>query len=208
MNRVHVCVFKRVMDLIIASVTLPIFLFLLIIIAPIIYLEDKGPIFYIAPRVGKNGKLFNMYKFRTMIVNAPDLRNEDGSTYNAEDDVRLTKIGSFLRKTSIDELPQIYNVLKNEMSIIGPRPDLPEHRNHYKGEMKRKLDVLPGITGYNQAYYRNSIHWEERLKNDVYYVEHISLILDIKIFFKTIENILSRRGLYVTSKSNNEKASK
>jgi len=107
--------FKRVFDLLLALIALPFWLILLIIIAPLIYFDDKGPIFYNAPRLGKNGVIFKMYKFRTMKVNSPDLRNEDGSTYNSENDPRLTRIGRLLRKTSLDETPQIINVLKGDM---------------------------------------------------------------------------------------------
>ena len=149
--------FKRILDLALAIIALPIWFIILIVIGPLIYFEDKGPIFYNAPRLGKNGKIFKMYKFRSMKVNAPDIRNEDGSTFNSEDDPRLTKVGRILRKTSIDEIPQVLNVLKGDMSFIGPRPDLPEHKNYYEGNEIRKLEVKPWITGYNQAYYRNAI---------------------------------------------------
>ncbi|MFA9375903.1 MAG: sugar transferase [Lachnotalea sp.] len=196
---------KRTFDVIIAVIGLPIFLLILLIIAPMIYLENRGPIFYNADRLGKKGKIYKMYKFRSMKVNAPDLRNEDGSTFNSEDDQRLTKIGKFIRKTSIDETPQIINILKNDMSIIGPRPDLPEHIDYYEGEEKRKLDVQPGITGYNQAYYRNSVEWKDRLKHDVFYVDNLSFGLDVKIFLKTIESIVFKRGIYVDSQSINTK---
>jgi undecaprenyl phosphate N,N'-diacetylbacillosamine 1-phosphate transferase len=192
---------KRVFDLALALIALPFWLIIVIVIGPIIYFEDKGPIFYNALRLGKDSKIFKMYKFRSMKVNAVDLRNEDGSTFNSEDDSRLTKIGKFIRKTSIDETPQLLNIFKGDMSIIGPRPDLPEHISYYEGDEKRKLDVLPGITGYNQAYYRNSAEWKDRLKNDVYYVDHLSLWLDIKVFFKTIESIIFKKGIYVSSKS-------
>ena len=110
--------FKRVVDLAIALIALPFWLVVLIIIGPLIYLEDRGPMFYNAPRLGKDGKVFTMYKFRSMKANAPDIRNEDGSTFNSEDDPRLTRIGRFIRKTSLDETPQILNVIKGDMSII------------------------------------------------------------------------------------------
>ena len=155
---------KRFLDIIFSIVIMPFFLIVLLIIGPIIFLEDKGKIFYNAARLGKNGKVFKMYKFRSMKEKSKDIRNEDGSTYNGEDDPRVTKIGKILRKTSIDELPQIINVLKGDMSFIGPRPDLPEHMKMYKRKQKRKLEVRPGITGYNQAYYRNSVDWKTRIK--------------------------------------------
>lgn len=196
---------KRILDIIIALMALPLFLLILLVIGPIIYLEDRGPIFYNACRLGKNGNVYKMYKFRSMKVKAPDLRNKDGSTFNADDDPRLTRVGKFIRKTSIDETFQILNILKNDMSVIGPRPDLPEHINYYESEEKRKLDVLPGITGYNQAFFRNSVEWKERLKNDVYYVNNISFWLDVKIFFKTIESVVFKREIYVKPKAVNKK---
>jgi len=194
--------FKRFVDLILALLALPFWLIILIIIGPIIYFEDKGSIFYNAPRLGKNGKVFKMYKFRSMKMNAPDIRNKDGSTFNAEDDPRLTKIGRFIRKTSLDETPQLLNIIKGDMSIIGPRPDLPEHRELYEGNEVRKLEIRPGITGYNQAYFRNTIPWKERIQNDIYYIDHLTLWLDIKIFFKTIISVLKREDVFITESIN------
>jgi lipopolysaccharide/colanic/teichoic acid biosynthesis glycosyltransferase len=193
---------KRFLDLIFAIFLLPIVLPVIAICAAAIKLEDRGPIFYLGERLGKDKRVFKMYKLRSMKVNAPDIRNDDGSTFNSNNDPRLTKVGGFVRRTSLDEVPQIINILIGDMSFIGPRPDLPEHLNYYENEEVRKLEVLPGISGYNQAYYRNSIEWKDRLKHDVYYVDHISLGLDIKILFKTIEGILFKRGIYVTSQSN------
>lgn len=188
---------KRCLDIILSIVLIPFFLLLLLIIGPIIYIEDKGHIFYNAERIGKNGKKFKMYKFRTMKESSEDIRNEDGSTYNGEDDPRVTKIGKTLRKTSIDEIPQIFNVLKGNMSFIGPRPDLPEHMKMYTEKEKRKLEIRPGITGYNQAYYRNSIEWKERIKNDIYYIDNLTFLFDLKIFFKTIMTVLKKDGVYI-----------
>ena len=165
---------KRIIDIALSLLTLPLIILLIIIIGGLIFFEDRGNIFYNAPRLGKNGKIFKMYKFRSMTENAQDLRNEDGSTFNAEDDPRLTKIGKIIRKTSIDELPQLLNVLKGDMSLIGPRPDLPEHMQLYEGNEARKLEIKPGITGYSQAYFRNSIPWKERIQNDIYYINNWS----------------------------------
>lgn len=190
--------FKRFFDIIISLIALPFWLVIVIIIGPIIYFQDKGSIFYNAPRLGKNGKVFKMYKFRSMKINAPDLRNDDGSTFNSENDPRLTNIGKFIRKTSIDETPQILNILKGDMSIIGPRPDLPEHRELYEGNEERKLEVTPGVTGFNQAYYRNTVPWKERIQYDIYYIDHLSFWLDIKIFCKTIISVLSKKDIYIT----------
>ncbi|MGM0883308.1 MAG: sugar transferase [Bacillota bacterium] len=190
--------FKRTFDILIALIALPIWLIILIVIGPIIYCQDRGSIFYNAPRLGKGGKIFRMYKFRSMKMNAPDLRNEDGSTYNAENDSRLTKIGKFIRKTSLDETPQLLNIIKGDMSIIGPRPDLPEHYNLYLGNEVRKLEVRPGVTGYNQAYFRNTVSWKERIQNDIYYVDNLSCFFDIKIFFITIISVLKRESVYIS----------
>lgn len=187
---------KRIFDFVFALILVPVILPVIAICGVLIIIEDRGPIFYLGKRLGKDKKIFRMYKLRTMKVNAPDIRNEDGSTFNSDNDPRLTRVGRLLRKTSLDELPQIINVLIGDMSFIGPRPDLPEHINFYKYDDIRKLEVLPGISGYNQAYFRNSTEWKNRLKNDVYYVDNISLWLDIKIFFKTVEGIIFRKGIY------------
>jgi len=192
--------FKRFLDILLSLIALPFVILAVLFFAPMIYLTDKGPIFYNAPRLGKNGKVFKMYKLRSMRVNAPNLRNADGSSYNGEDDPRVTKVGRFMRKTSIDELPQFLNVLKGDMSLIGPRAHLTTNYRGYdlldeKG--KRRLDVRPGITGYNQAYYRNSASSEEKIMHDIYYVENISLWLDVKIVFKTVFSVLKRENIYV-----------
>ena len=205
MNKMYNNILKRVCDLVLAIIALPILFILLVIISPIIYFQDKGSIFYNSPRLGKDGRLFKMYKFRSMKMNTPDLRNEDGSTFNAEDDPRLTRVGKFLRRTSIDEIPQLLNIIKGDMSIIGPRPDLPEHLNMYEGNEKRKLEVRPGVTGYNQAYFRNNIPWKERIKNDIYYIDHLSWWFDIKIFTTTVISVLRCKDIYITKKSINQK---
>lgn len=201
MNKLYTNFFKRVLDIVLSLILLPFILIVCIIIAPIIFIEDKGPIFYNGKRLGKNGKVFKMYKFRSMIVDAPDVRNKDGSTFNSEKDPRLTKIGKFLRKTSIDELPQIVNVLKGDMSFVGPRPHI---ITNYKGyntltkEKQQRLKIRPGITGYSQAYYRNSITSDEKIKNDIYYVNNVSLLLDIKIIIKTFVSVINRDNIYVS----------
>lgn len=187
---------KRLLDIFFSILALPILLVIFIIVAPIIVLEDKGPVFYNAPRLGKNGKVFTMYKFRSMKVNAPDLRNEDGTTYNADDDPRVTKTGRWLRKTSIDELMQIINVLIGNMSFVGPRPDLPTAMSTMTDYEKKKLTVLPGITGYSQAYHRNLIEIHERYREDVFYAENVSFILDVKIIIITLKTVLLGKGVY------------
>lgn len=188
--------FKRLLDLVIALLVLPFWLLILVVIAPIIYIQDKGTPFYNAPRLGKDGKVFKMYKFRSMKLNAPDLRNEDGSTFNSEDDPRLTIIGKFIRKTSLDETPQLLNIIKGDMSIIGPRPDLPEAINIYNEDDMCKLTVRPGITGYSQAYFRNSVKQDEKLQQDAFYSENVSLLFDLKIFIKTIKTVMFKENVY------------
>lgn len=157
--------------------------------------EDKGPVFYMANRIGRFGKSFKMFKLRSMKVNAPDIRLADGSTYNGDDDPRVTKFGKFARKTSIDELPQIINILKGDMTFIGPRPDTPVGVAAYTEEEKIILTVRPGVTGYNQAVNRNSVLTKEKLKNDIYYVKHLSLWFDIKIVFMTIVTVLGHKNI-------------
>ena len=161
----------------------------------IIRAEDQGPVFYMADRTGRFGIPFRMYKLRSMKVNAPDIRLADGSTYNGEDDPRVTKFGKVARKTSIDELPQVINILKGDMSFVGPRPDTPMYLDKYTDEERIVLTVRPGITGYNQAINRNSVLTKEKLKNDIYYVKHLSLGFDIKIVFMTIAAVLRHKNI-------------
>ncbi len=187
---------KRLFDLLIALLVLPLWLVLLAVVGPILYLQDRGSVFYNAPRLGKNGKVFTMFKFRTMRMHAPDIRNEDGSTYNAADDPRVTPIGRLLRKTSLDETPQLLNILKGDMSVIGPRPDLPEHISSYSDFERRKLEIRPGVTGFSQAYFRNSVQWKERIRNDIYYIDHLTFRFDVKILIKTALSVLRCEGVY------------
>jgi lipopolysaccharide/colanic/teichoic acid biosynthesis glycosyltransferase len=190
-------VIKRLFDILLGIVALPFIALVLLVVALFIYREDKGPVFYNAPRVGRGGRSFIMYKLRSMRVNAPDLKMADGSTYNGPDDPRQTRIGAFLRRTSIDELPQVLNVLKGDMSFIGPRPDLADEVALYEGDEGRKLEMRPGISGYAQVYGRNALLWHDRLALDGYYVDHQSFMLDLRIFFKTFAVIFSQEGVYV-----------
>jgi lipopolysaccharide/colanic/teichoic acid biosynthesis glycosyltransferase len=190
-------VVKRLLDIVLGVIALPFVALALFIVAPLIYREDKGPIFYNAPRVGRGGRPFIMYKLRSMRVGAPDLKMEDGSTYNSPHDPRQTRIGALLRRTSLDELPQVLNVLKGDMSFIGPRPDLADEVARYQGDEGRKLDVRPGISGYAQVYGRNALLWRERLALDGYYVDHLSFVLDAQIFLKTFAVVFSQEGVYV-----------
>lgn len=189
---------KRVFDFLFALFALPFFCIIYIMLTPFYFFMDRGPMFYSGMRLGKNGKPFPMLKFRSMKVNAPDIRLKDGSTYNGDDDPRVTKLGGFLRKTSLDEIPQILNVLKGDMSWIGPRPDPTDWLDKYKDEERVFLNVRPGITGYNQAYYRNSADAQEKIDNDVYYAKNISFALDVKIILKTIKTVLFHENVNVT----------
>ena len=190
---------KRIIDILIVVCAIPVFIFIYLVFAFLIKWEDGGPIFFVAERVGKNKIIFKMYKFRSMIVNAQNVINLDGSTFNAKNDPRVTKIGKFLRETSIDETPQILNVLKGEMSIIGPRASLASALGTYKPDEIDKMKVLPGITGFTQAYFRNSLSNREKRLKDAWYANNVSFWLDLKIFFKTISTILKREGIYTNN---------
>lgn len=194
----YVHFFKRLIDFVVALCLLPLFCIIYIVLVPLYFFMDKGPMFYSGKRIGRYGRPFPMYKFRSMKVGAPDIRLKDGSTYNGDDDPRVTRLGRFIRKTSLDEVPQILNVLKGDMSLIGPRPDPLDWLDKYKEEEKVFLNVRPGITGYNQAYFRNSADAQEKIDNDVYYAENISFVLDAKIVLKTIKTVLFRENVNVS----------
>ena len=194
----YVHFFKRLIDILIGLCALPFVVLVVLVFGPIIYFTDKGPVFYNATRAGKDYKPFKMFKLRSMYVNSPDLKNPDGSTYNSDDDPRVTPIGRFLRKTSLDEFPQFLNVLIGDISFIGPRPKLycPEkYPNGLPEFMKKSFMVKPGVTGYAQAYYRNSITNEEKFKWDGYYAENVSFIMDVNIIFKTVSSVLLRKNI-------------
>lgn len=189
-------IIKRVFDLVFSTILLPIFFILTVFIGIAIKLEDRGPVFYNAERIGKDKKLFKMFKFRSMKSQAPDIRNEDGTTFNSENDPRVTKVGRFIRKTSIDEIPQLLNVFLGDMSFIGPRPSPLGDKSMYPAEFNDKFKVKPGITGYNQAMQRNEATMPERIKNDSYYVDNVSFALDIKILVATAMSVLSKKNIY------------
>lgn len=170
----------------------------LIIISPVflavscaIVIDDPGPVFFKQKRIGKDGKIFEIIKFRTMVQNAEKIG--DGLVVQTEDDPRITKVGRLLRKTSLDELPQLLNIIKGEMSLIGPRPPVTYHPYNgyekYPEKAKLRFKMRPGITGLAQVEKRNSATWDERIEIDVKYVENFSLLLDIKIFFKTFSSM-------------------
>ena len=188
---------KRACDIAVGLVALPIVGAVTAVCGVAIKAEDGGPVFYNAPRVGRYGEEFTMFKLRSMKVNAPDLVMEDGSTYNGADDPRMTKVGAFMRRTSLDEMPQFLNVLRGDMSVIGPRPDLKRETELYEGDEGEKLNVRPGITGYAAVYGRNSLPWHDRLALDVYYVRNLSFPLDAKVFAKTFSTVFGQEGIYV-----------
>lgn len=196
---------KRFLDLLISIMFFPFFAIIFIVVAILIKLEDRGPIFYKGARIGKDCKIFKMYKFRSMKVNAPNILNKDGSTYNSKDDNRVTKVGKFIRETSIDELPQIINILKGEMSFIGPRASLEEALESYKDDEKDKMKVRPGITGYTQAYYRNNLTVREKRLKDAWYANNVSFLLDLKIFFKTIGTVVKKENIYTNNGEENRR---
>lgn len=190
--------FKRLFDIIGSLIILPFVLLEIIILAPIIWLTDRGPVFYNAPRIGRKRKIYKMFKLRSMYVNSPDLKNPDGSTYNSDDDPRVTPIGKIMRKTSLDEFPQFLNILLGDMSFVGPRPRLPKNNKSWDelDDVKKKVYGLrPGVTGYAQAYFRNSITQDEKFEKDAYYADHVSLWMDIKILFQTAWSVIARKNI-------------
>ncbi len=191
-------IIKPLIDFCGALLMLPLVLLVIIIFAPIIYFTDRGPVFYNAPRTGLRCKHFKMFKLRSMYVNAPDIRNADGSTFNSDKDPRVTPVGRILRKTSLDEFPQFLNVLIGDMSFVGPRPTLGNKQLNFDelvGDRKKRFSVKPGITGYAQAYYRNSITQDEKFHWDAYYADHISFWLDIKVLFMTVYSVVGRKNI-------------
>lgn len=201
-------VLKRIMDFTISLLAMIILAIPLLIIGILIKIESKGPILFLQERVGKDGKIFNIYKYRTMVDDAINLGT---GIRTSENDPRITKMGNFLRKTSLDEVPQIINILKGEMSIVGPRPPVPYHPRKYEDYndfQKKRFEVLPGITGLAQVVLRNSASWDERIVLDVEYVERISFKLDVSIFFKTIFTVLRRDNIYLESAKEEEEEGK
>lgn len=192
-------IIKRILDIILSLLGLIILSPLFLIISIMIYIKLGRPIFFVHERPGKDGKIFRMIKFRTML----DMRDEDGNLLPNEK--RHTKFGMMLRSTSLDELPELINVLKGDMSLVGPRPLLVEYLPLYNEEQARRHEVKPGITGLAQVNGRNTISWKEKFKYDVWYVDNFSLILDIKILFKTVIQVLKREGINQSDKVTMEK---
>ena len=177
------------MDFLIAALSIIIFSPLLIILAILVRVKLGGPVIFKQERPGLNGKVFKLYKFRTMT----DAKDENGNLL--DDEYRLTSFGKKLRSTSLDELPELYNILKGDMSIVGPRPLLVKYLPLYNDEQKRRHDVRPGLTGLAQVSGRNAITWTEKFNKDIEYVDNVSLGLDISIFFKTIYCVLKKEGI-------------
>jgi undecaprenyl phosphate N,N'-diacetylbacillosamine 1-phosphate transferase len=187
---------KRGVDLLVASLSLVLLSPLIIIIAVAVKLSSPGPVFFRQARLGKGGVSFKLYKFRTMHDKVQMVLSADGSAFVGKRDARLTRLGRFLRDYTLDEIPQLFNVLKGEMSVIGPRPDLVEQLQVYDEMMSRKLEVKPGMACLSLVSGRNSLPWRERAALDVYYVDHRSFKLDAEIFFKGCVLVLQRRGVY------------
>lgn len=191
-SRLVYSLFKRLLDIIGSLIGLIISSPILIIVGILIKFESKGPIIFAQRRIGLNGKEFKMYKLRSMVANAEDLKEKlaeqnemSGPMFKIKDDPRITKIGKFIRKTSIDELPQLINVLKGDMSLVGPRPSLPNEVKEFEQWMLRRLEVKPGLTCFWQVMGRNNIDFENWMKLDIKYVNERSFWLDIKLIFKT-----------------------
>lgn len=192
--------FKRAMDFVASLIALIILSPLIALSAVLVKISDGGSVFFKQRRPGKDGKIFIVYKFRTMSE-----KTEDENGRELSDVERMTKIGSFLRKTSLDELPQFFNVLKGDMSFVGPRPLLCEYLQLYTPYQMRRHEVLPGISGLAQVNGRNAITWEEKFDYDVYYVDHMSFLLDLKIIFKTVKNTLKRADINCSDNNTMEK---
>lgn len=191
---------KRVFDFFGALLMLPVLGAAMLIAAPLIKISDGGPVFYGSRRRGMNGGHFTMLKFRSMTVDAPDLRNKDLSTVNDEFDPRVTALGRVLRKTSVDELPQLINVLRGDMSFVGPRPNMTRQTWEELGPLERKrIQVRPGITGLSQAFYRNSASTAQKYRIDCLYVDRISLGLDTRVLLQTVRSVIGARNINGTS---------
>lgn len=193
---------KRAFDLVVCLLCLPLILPLMAVIAVLIYIDNPGPVFFIQTRTGKGGRRFGMYKFRTMVTNADEMKQElaylnelSFPDFKITNDPRVTRVGKYLRKASLDEIPQVFNVLKGEMSLVGPRPTSFD-ANTYSLWHTERLEVVPGITGLWQISGRSDVDFDERLRLDIEYLDHQSFWLDIQILYKTVATVWSGRGAY------------
>lgn len=186
-------VIKRLFDIVLALLILVAFCWLYLIVAVLVRVKLGSPVLFKQPRPGKDEKVFDMYKFRTMT----DERDADGNLM--PDEVRLTKFGNMLRKTSLDELPELFCILKGDMSFVGPRPLLVKYLPYYNERERLRHSVRPGLTGYAQAHGRNAISWEKKFEYDVYYVEHLSLLMDIRVIIDTVKTVLSHDGVVLNA---------
>lgn len=193
---------KRIMDLLTAVLLAMVLSPLMLLSAILIAANRDGPVLFKQKRPGKNGKIFTVYKFRTMSTKLCDKNGRELSDFE-----RMTKIGRILRKTSVDELPQLFNIIKGDMSFIGPRPLLIEYLDLYSPEQMRRHDVLPGISGWAQVNGRNTLTWDEKFSYDIYYVDHYGFLMDMKIFFKTIQNVIRQDGINSGKENTMEKFS-
>ena len=187
---------KRIIDLVLSILILPFVLLLMVPIAIAVKSSDGGPVIYRSKRLGIGFREFDMLKFRSMKVGAPDIRNADGSTFNSRDDERVTKVGKFLRETSLDEIPQLFNIIKGDMSIIGPRAGDVESKDTYLDDEKDKMLIKPGVSGFSQAYYRNSIGVREKRLLDAAYAHNVNFVLDLKILAHTALVVLLKKDIY------------
>ncbi len=189
---------KEIFDKVVAFIALIILLPLFLIVAVLIKIDSKGPVFFMQERVGKNGKIFKTFKFRTMVDGAD---KKTKGIYIDKSNPYVTRVGKILRRTGIDELPQLINVLKGDMSLVGPRPTLEYQVKKYNDFQKKRLLMKPGITGWALVNGRNKLTWNERIKLDVWYVEHWNFWLDLKILFKTVWVVAKGEGLYAGRKT-------
>ena len=192
---------KRFFDICLSSAALVVLSPLLLVIAILIYLEDKGPVIYSQTRIGKDGRAFKLYKFRSMCVDADEklkdlqeLNERDGPVFKIKNDPRVTKVGKFIRKTCIDELPQLVNIIKGDMSIVGPRPPLPNEVEQYNSYQKQRLLVVPGLTCYWQIQKGEETTFDELVELDLKYIKERSILLDFRLILLTFKVILSGKG--------------
>lgn len=188
-NSLYYRYIKRILDIICALAAMIVFCWLYAVVALLVRIKLGSPVIFCQERPGKDEKIFKLYKFRTMT----DARDENGKLL--PDDVRLTKFGKLLRSTSLDELPEAWNIFKGDMSVIGPRPLLVQYLERYNVHQRRRHEVHPGLSGFAQVHGRNNVRWEERFDLDVWYVDHVSFLLDVKLVFKTVGKALSRDGI-------------